>query len=97
MPRTRRSFDADFKAQTVLQVLRGAASQAELCRKHNINGQLLGHWKTIALEGLPSLFDKEGQTAPRFTPREPLPRPIPARTRARRTALSPAARAGDQG
>jgi transposase len=61
MPRTRRSFPNDFKAQIVLDLLTGAASQAELCRKHNIHPQLLGRWKTTVLEGLHTLFQDDLQ------------------------------------
>jgi transposase len=61
MPRTRRSFSADFKAQLVLELLSGAASQAELCRKHNISGQLLNCWKTAVIERLHTLFDEDPQ------------------------------------
>jgi transposase-like protein len=59
MPRPRRSFPAEFKAQVVLDVLTGAASQAEICRKHNVKPQLVAHWKAAALERLPSLFGGE--------------------------------------
>jgi|SRR5436190_23138989 len=61
MPRPRRSFPAEFKAQVVLELLSGAASQAELCRKHNVKPQLLGQWKAAALERLPSLFQEDPQ------------------------------------
>jgi transposase-like protein len=61
MPRTRRSFPNDFKAQIVLDLLTGAASQAELCRKHNIHPQLLGRWKTTVLERLHTLFQDDPQ------------------------------------
>lgn len=60
MPRTRRSFPDTFKAQAVLDLLTGAASQAELCRKHNIHPQLLGRWKTTVLERLYTLFSEDG-------------------------------------
>jgi transposase len=63
MPRTRRSFPADFKAQLVLDMLTGAASQAELCRKHNLKPQLLAHWKAAALERLHMLFEDNPQTS----------------------------------
>ncbi len=61
MPRTRRSFPDQFKAQIVLDLLAGAASQAELCRKHNIHPQLLGRWKTTVLERLHTLFVDDPQ------------------------------------
>jgi transposase-like protein len=63
MPRTRRSFPAEFKAQVVLELLTGAANQAELCRKHNIKPQLLAHWKAAVLEHLPTLFEDEARTS----------------------------------
>src|SRR5947209_12267888 len=63
MPRTRRSFPDEFKAQLVLDLLSGAASQAELCRKHNIHPRLLGRWKTSVLERLPALFQDDPQTS----------------------------------
>ncbi len=63
MPRTRRSFSDQFKAQLVLELLTGAASQAELCRKHNLHPQLLGHWKTSVLERLHTLFQGDEQAS----------------------------------
>ncbi|SRR6266436_9047994 len=62
MGRTRRAFPDQFKAEVVLELLSGAASQAELCRKHNLHPQLLGRWKTTVLEGLHTLFDEDPQT-----------------------------------
>jgi transposase len=63
MPRPRRSFPADFKAQVVLQLLTGDAIPAELCRKHNIKPQLLNHWKATVIERMPSLFQEDNQTS----------------------------------
>ena len=60
MPRVRRSFDADFKARLVLELLTGSVSQAELCRKHDLKPQLIAHWKAIFLDRLPILFDDDG-------------------------------------
>jgi putative transposase len=56
MQRTRRSFSDQFKAQLVLDLLTGAASQAELCRKHSLSPTLLARWKSTVLDGLPTLF-----------------------------------------
>jgi len=61
MPRQRRSFPSDFKAQVVLELLTSGASMAELCRKHNLKPQLLAHWKAAVLERLPSLFQDDAQ------------------------------------
>jgi transposase-like protein len=61
MPRSRRSFSADFKAKLVVELLTGAATPAELCRKHNLKPQLLAYWKAAVLERLPTLFEDDGQ------------------------------------
>jgi transposase-like protein len=61
MPRPRRTFSAAFKAQVVLELLTGSASQADLCRKHNIKPQLLTYWKAAVLERLHTLFNQEEQ------------------------------------
>jgi transposase-like protein len=63
MPRSRRSFPADFKAKLVIEHLTGAASQAELCRKYNLKPQLLGQWKAVVLERLHTLFDEDPQVS----------------------------------
>jgi transposase len=59
MPRPRRTFSAELKAQVVVDLLTGAATQAELSRKHNIKPQLLAFWKSAVLDRLPSLFGAE--------------------------------------
>ena len=63
MPRPKRSFPADLKAQVVLQLLTGAATQAELCRKHNLKPQLVSHWKDAVVERMHMLFDVNDETA----------------------------------
>jgi transposase len=60
MPRIRRSFDAEFKARLVLELLTGSVSQAELCRKYDLKPQLIAHWKAIFLDRLPLLFGDDG-------------------------------------
>jgi transposase-like protein len=64
MPRGRRSFSAEFKAQRVLEWLTGTASQAEICRKHQLSPQTLTHWKAIILERIHTLFEGDGQPDP---------------------------------
>ena len=61
MPRPRRSFPAEFKAQVVLDLLSGTASPAELCRKYNVKPQLLGQWKAAIVERLHTLFEQDPQ------------------------------------
>ena len=61
MSRGRRFFPPEFKAKLVMELLSGAASQAELCRKHNLKPQLLGQWKATVLDRLPTLFQEDQQ------------------------------------
>ena len=63
MPRPRRSFPSDLKAQVVLQLLTGVATPAELCRKHNLKPQLLTNWKQAVIERMHMLFDVNDETA----------------------------------
>lgn len=60
MPRrTRRVFTPEFKARVALEALTGAASQAELCRRHQISPTLLALWKATLLERLPVVFQAD--------------------------------------
>ena len=63
MPRPRRSFPAEFKAQVVLDLLSSAASPAELCRKHNLKPQLLSQWKAAVVQRLHTLFQEDPQVS----------------------------------
>ena len=53
----RRKFTSAFKTELVLAVLSGATSQAELCRRHNLNEDQLSKWKQQFLEKAPTLFE----------------------------------------
>jgi transposase len=59
--RRRRSFTAEFKARVVLEVLSPLKSQAEVARQHKLKPELIARWKDVALEGLESHFQGEGQ------------------------------------
>jgi transposase-like protein len=62
MPRrTRRTFTPEFKARVALEALTGTASQAELCRRHQLSPNLLALWKATLLERLPILFQADEQ------------------------------------
>ena len=61
MPRTRRSFSPEFKAQVVLDVLSGARSPAEVCREHQLSPHLFAQWRTTFLERAASIFSPEEQ------------------------------------
>ncbi len=41
----RRKLSSQFKAQLVLEYLKGAKSQAEICRENAINPGLFGKWR----------------------------------------------------
>jgi transposase len=53
----RRKFTAAFKAQVVLELLSGAKSSVELCRKHQIASSVLAEWKAIFLRRAALVFD----------------------------------------
>jgi transposase-like protein len=67
MPRGRRSFSPQFKAQTVIDLLSGVSNQAEICRQHKLSPQLVTRWKAIVLEQLHRLFEEESQQSPEQT------------------------------
>ncbi len=48
--RNRRRFTAEFTAQVVLDVVAGAQSQAETCRKHRLEPNLVALWNATLLE-----------------------------------------------
>ena len=55
--RKRKRFTAEFKAEVVLEALRGENSQAELCQRHNISEEQLSEWKQQFVENVASLFE----------------------------------------
>ena len=57
----RRRFTPEFKAEVVFEVLSGDSSQAEVCRRHNLNENQLSQWKRQLLENAPSLFESTGK------------------------------------
>jgi transposase len=59
--RKRRRFTPQFKAQVVLEVLTGAQSLAEVCRRHALSPNLLTTWKATFLEKAHTLFQGDEQ------------------------------------
>ena len=57
--RARRTFSPEFKAKVVLDVLTGAASPAEVCRKHQLSPTLFGLWKATLLDRLSLVFQAD--------------------------------------
>jgi len=56
----RRRHSAGFKAQVVLEALRGDLTLSELGSKHQLHPTQINVWKTEALKGLATLFEKGG-------------------------------------
>ena len=54
--RKRRNFTREFKAEVVLEALRGESSQAEVCRRHNLCEDQLSKWKQQFLENAATLL-----------------------------------------
>ncbi len=57
----RRKFTPEFKAEVVLEALRGETSQAELCRRYNLSEQQLSKWKQQVIENVATLFASTDQ------------------------------------
>ena len=67
--RKRRHFTAEFKAEVVLEALRGESSQAELCRRHNLSEEQLSTWKRQLLENAASLLESSDKSSKAATER----------------------------
>lgn len=57
----KRKFTSQFKAEAVLESLRGdtSQSQAEICRKYNIAEDQLSKWKKQFLESAVQVFERD--------------------------------------
>ena len=67
--RKRRTFTPEFKAEVVLEALRGDSSQAELCRRHNLSEDQLSKWKQQAVEHLATAWTPTDKHANEATER----------------------------
>lgn len=52
-----------FKAQVVQELLRETKTLAQLATEHSVHPNVLRDWRTTALRGLPSLFEKTASLA----------------------------------
>ena len=59
----RKRYTATFKAQVALELLREEKPVAQIAADHGVHPAQLHKWKAQVLEGLPSLFGGERQTA----------------------------------
>ena len=53
----KRKFTAEFKAELVLEVLRGEKELGEIAQKYQINPNQLRAWKAAFLEKAPTIFE----------------------------------------
>jgi transposase len=64
MARTRRNFNAEFKAKVVLEVISGNKSAAEVCREYHLKPDLVSHWKNQFLAKAAQVFESGGDVDP---------------------------------
>ena len=67
--RKRRTFSPEFKAEVVLEALRGESSEAELCQRYNLSEEQLSTWKQQLLENAASLFESRDKSSKETTER----------------------------
>ena len=59
----RKQYTAAFKARVVQELLREEKTLAQIASEYEVHPTQLKNWKTLAVEGLPSLFEKRDSTA----------------------------------
>lgn len=55
----RRKFTAQFKFETVMEVLRGEKSVTQICQEHDITETLCYKWRDAFFERAPSVFENQ--------------------------------------
>ena len=63
MARKQRPFSAQFKLETVLGMLRGEKSIAQICRERQVSDCLVYQWRQEFLEKAPGLFESKQAAA----------------------------------
>lgn len=58
MPRKRRNFGAEFKAQVVLELISGKKSLLEASREYNIKDTVLSRWKQEFVAKATQVFEQ---------------------------------------
>lgn len=58
MPRKRRSFNAEFKAKVVLELISGKKGLAEASREYNIKDTVLSRWKQEFMVNATQVFEQ---------------------------------------
>lgn len=55
--KTPRKYSSQFKADLILQYLKGSKSQAEICREYGLNSNLLHKWLTRFEQQVSQIFE----------------------------------------
>jgi transposase-like protein len=58
----KKKHSKDFKAKVALAALRDDRTLSELSSRFGVHAIQIGKWKKTAVESLPSLFDRRGQS-----------------------------------
>lgn len=56
-------YTAAFKAKVVQELLKEEKTLVQIASEYEVHPTQLKNWRTIALDGLPSLFEKQDSTA----------------------------------
>ena len=59
----RKQYTAAFKARVVQELLKEEKTVGHLAAENEVHPTQLKQWRAVALEGLPSLFEKQDSTA----------------------------------
>ena len=57
----KKQYSAQLKAQIVQEMLKEEKSFGQLASEYGVSTKQMGRWKTMALEGLPRLFEASDQ------------------------------------
>ena len=58
----RKQYTAAFKARVVQELLKEEKTLAQIAAEYEVHPTQLKQWRVVALEGLPSLFEKQDST-----------------------------------
>lgn len=59
----RKQYTSAFKAQVVQELLKEEKTLAQIASEYEVHATQLKNWRSIALEGMQSLFEKQESTA----------------------------------
>jgi putative transposase len=59
----RKQYSAAFKAQIVQEVLKGEKTVSQISSEHGIHPTMISQWKSTAVTGLPTLFERSAKAA----------------------------------